>query len=123
MGLRDFFKRGKEEPAKPATNVKAKQTETPKGTQPVSKGGDVTSRTPGHPEQGFYSDSDKQQIKPAGPKQDIYTVQSGDSLSKIAQKHYGNASAWTRIYQANKSTIGDNPDLIRPGQRLTIPRD
>ncbi|WP_299755998.1 LysM peptidoglycan-binding domain-containing protein [uncultured Pontibacter sp.] len=123
MGLLDFFKKGKEEPAKPASNISSKNVQTPKGTQPVSKGADVTSRTPGQPGQGFYSPSDMNKTTDAGPNQDVYTVQSGDSLSKIAKKHYGNANDWTKIYKANKDKIGDNPDLIRPGQRFVIPRD
>ena len=49
-----------------------------------------------------------------------YTVQKGDSLSKIAQAHYGDASKWPRIYEANRDLIKD-PDLIYPGQTLTIP--
>ncbi len=49
-----------------------------------------------------------------------YTVQSGDTLSHIAQRFYGKASAWNAIYQANRDQI-DNPDLIRPGQVLRIP--
>ncbi|HUO86768.1 MAG TPA: LysM peptidoglycan-binding domain-containing protein, partial [Thermoanaerobaculia bacterium] len=49
------------------------------------------------------------------------TVQSGDSLSKIAQRHLGDANRWPEIYQANRAVIGDNPDLIKPGQRLRIP--
>ena len=57
------------------------------------------------------------------PAQDTYTVQSGDSLSKIAKNHYGDAGDWKRIYEANKTLIGANPDLIHPGQRLVIPRD
>ncbi len=51
-----------------------------------------------------------------------YTVQSGDSLSKIAQREYGNAGDWQRIYEANRGLIS-NPDLIHPGQVLTIPAD
>lgn len=50
-----------------------------------------------------------------------YTVQSGDSLSKIAQRHLGDANRWPEIHQANRAVIGDNPDLIKPGQRLRIP--
>ncbi|ARS37308.1 LysM peptidoglycan-binding domain-containing protein [Pontibacter actiniarum] len=124
MGLFDFFKKGKEEPSKPASNVESsKRVDTPKGTQPISKGTDMVSKAPGHPEQGFYSKSDMNKVTDPGPNQDVYTVQSGDSLSKIAQKHYGNANDWTKIYKANKDKIGDNPDLIRPGQRLAIPRD
>ena len=49
-----------------------------------------------------------------------YTVKSGDSLSKIAQREYGDGSKWKAIYEANRGTIKD-PDLIHPGQELTIP--
>jgi nucleoid-associated protein YgaU len=51
-----------------------------------------------------------------------YTVVAGDSLSKIAKREYGDAAQWHRIYEANKSTIS-NPDLIQPGQVLTLPAD
>ena len=50
----------------------------------------------------------------------IYEVVSGDSLSKIAKREYGNASEWKRIYEANRDTLKD-PDKIFPGQKLTIP--
>ncbi len=52
-----------------------------------------------------------------------YTVASGDSLSKIAQRFYGNmnASSVNKIYYSNLKTIGPNPNLIRPGQKLYIP--
>ena len=49
-----------------------------------------------------------------------YTVKSGDSLSKIAQEVYGDASQWKKIHEANKAKV-PNPDLIQPGQELTIP--
>lgn len=49
-----------------------------------------------------------------------YTVKAGDSLSKIAQREYGDGSKWRAIYEANRGTITD-PDLIHPGQELTIP--
>lgn len=51
-----------------------------------------------------------------------YTVEAGDSLSKIAKREYGDASKWQRIYAANQNVIS-NPDLIHPGQVLTIPND
>ncbi|HKY60491.1 MAG TPA: LysM peptidoglycan-binding domain-containing protein [Gemmatimonadota bacterium] len=51
---------------------------------------------------------------------ETYTVQAGDSLWKISQKFYGDGNQWRRIYEANKATIKD-PDLIHPGQTLTIP--
>ncbi len=49
-----------------------------------------------------------------------YTVQSGDTLSKIAQRHYGEAGQWRKIFEANRGTISD-PDKIQVGQQLTIP--
>jgi nucleoid-associated protein YgaU len=50
-----------------------------------------------------------------------YTVKSGDTLSKIAKAHYGDASQWHRIYDVNREQIS-NPDLIHPGQKLYIPQ-
>jgi nucleoid-associated protein YgaU len=55
------------------------------------------------------------------PGQRTYTVRPGDNLSRIAKEVYGDASRWKDIYEANKSLIGANPDLIKPGQVLTIP--
>jgi nucleoid-associated protein YgaU len=51
-----------------------------------------------------------------------YTVVSGDSLSKIAKNHYGDAAKWHQIYDANKSIIGSNPDHIEVGQILSLPK-
>jgi nucleoid-associated protein YgaU len=48
----------------------------------------------------------------------FYTVQSGDSLSKIATKYKG--VTWQKIFEANRDQI-KNPDLIHPGQKLRIP--
>lgn len=91
MGLMDFFKKGKEEP------IKKKQSPAPARNveRPASTG-------------------------PTQPPQRDYTIQPGDSLSKIAKRFYGNAGDWQRIYQANKDTI-KNPDLIHPGQKIIIP--
>ena len=49
-----------------------------------------------------------------------YTVEAGDSLSKIAEKTLGDASRWQEIYEANKDTIKD-PNKIYVGQKLIIP--
>ena len=59
--------------------------------------------------------------KPDAAQGETYTVVSGDSLSKIAKHHYGDAAKWHQIYEANKATIGTNPDLIEIGQVLTLP--
>jgi nucleoid-associated protein YgaU len=61
-----------------------------------------------------------QQASAAATGSRTYTVQSGDSLSKIAKQVYGDASQWKKIHEANRDAI-PNPDLIRPGQELTIP--
>ena len=50
----------------------------------------------------------------------LYVVVSGDSLSKIAKREYGNACEWKRIYEANQDLLKD-PDKIYPGQKLKIP--
>ncbi|MCC8174017.1 MAG: LysM peptidoglycan-binding domain-containing protein [Odoribacter sp.] len=52
--------------------------------------------------------------------EEIYEVKSGDNLSKIAKKYPG--MTWQRIFEANKHVL-KSPDLIRPGQKLTIPVD
>nr|WP_314465567.1 LysM peptidoglycan-binding domain-containing protein [uncultured Clostridium sp.] len=49
-----------------------------------------------------------------------YTVVSGDSLWKIAKQFYGNGAEYNKIYSANTDKI-KNPNLIYPGQVLTIP--
>ena len=57
-------------------------------------------------------------------KTDVYgywTVKSGDSLSRIAKDVYDDAGKYSKIYEANKATIGDNPNLIKPGQKLVLP--
>ena len=54
----------------------------------------------------------------APPAPQTYTVQRGDTLSAIAKRFYGHAGAYRRIAAANGIA---NPDLIHPGQQLTIP--
>ena len=51
---------------------------------------------------------------------ETYTVKSGDSLSRIAKHHYGDASLWKTIFEANQDRIKD-PDLIQVGWELKIP--
>ncbi|HJW46074.1 MAG TPA: LysM peptidoglycan-binding domain-containing protein [Lysobacter sp.] len=49
-----------------------------------------------------------------------YTVAKGDTLSHIAKAHYGKASKWKAIFDANRDQLSD-PDKIQPGQVLKIP--
>jgi nucleoid-associated protein YgaU len=85
--------------------------------------------TPDHPPKPDFSDvsggaSSSAPIPPSPerpPEARQHTVVRGDSLSRIAKAVYGNASKWRVIYEANRDTIGSNPDLIQPGQVLVIP--
>lgn len=49
-----------------------------------------------------------------------HEVHKGETLSKIAQKYYGDASLYPKIFEANRDAIKD-PNLIRVGQRIRIP--
>jgi nucleoid-associated protein YgaU len=49
-----------------------------------------------------------------------YTVKAGDTLSKIAKQHLGDANAYMAIFEANRDQLSD-PDKIKPGQVLKIP--
>jgi LysM repeat protein len=50
-----------------------------------------------------------------------HTVATGDTLSAIAKKYYGNANDYMEIFNANRDQLSD-PDKIRPGQVLKIPQ-
>jgi nucleoid-associated protein YgaU len=66
---------------------------------------------------------------------DAVVVRAGDSLWSIAARHLAEerpgrpptyaeiAAAWPRWWQANRAAIGADPNLIRPGQHLTVPPD
>jgi hypothetical protein len=49
-----------------------------------------------------------------------YTVQSGDTLSKISKQFYGDAKQYMKIFEANRNVLQD-PNKIQPGQELVIP--
>ncbi len=63
---------------------------------------------------------DRLELEVAEPEATFYTVKGGDTLSKIAKQHYGNASKYPIIFEANKPMLKD-PDKIYPGQVLRIP--
>jgi nucleoid-associated protein YgaU len=56
----------------------------------------------------------------AAPPLATYTVKQGDTLSKIAKEHLGNAANYMAIFEANRDQLTD-PDTIKPGQVLKIP--
>lgn len=63
---------------------------------------------------------DRLEVENAAPEATFYTVERGDSLSAIAEDHYGDASKYPVIFEANRPMLED-PDKIYPGQVLRIP--
>ena len=64
-------------------------------------------------------------VKKAGKTSDDrgirkHTVQSGETLARIATQYYGDASNYMKIFEANKGVL-EHPDYIEPGQELVIP--
>jgi len=55
------------------------------------------------------------------PVETIHEVVRGDTLGGIARKYYGKASLYMKIFEANRDQL-DNPDLIKVGQKLRIPK-
>ena len=101
MGLLDFLKKGEEKPAPEVKKPEAKPTAGVNAPTIDKNTAPQANLTP-EPDQ-------------------TYTVQKGDTLSKIAKQFLGDANKWNIIFQANKNLI-TNPDLIKPGQILKIPK-
>ena len=66
------------------------------------------------------SDVDNNLQYPAGTASQFHDVVSGDTLSAIAKKYYGDANKYNVIFEANKPMLSD-PNKIYPGQKLRIP--
>ncbi|GKV54234.1 phage protein [Sporosarcina sp. NCCP-2222] len=66
--------------------------------------------------------SSKKNARETKPKPKSVTVQKGENLSVIARKYCGSANKWTELWAANKGKLkSGNPNLIYPGEKLTIP--
>ena len=59
-------------------------------------------------------------VAPTAIAERVHTVASGDTLSSIAQKYYGDATKSAKIYEANKDILKD-PNTLSVGQKLKIP--
>ena len=70
---------------------------------------------------GVGSVDDQISVANPEPEAKFYTVQSGDSLSKISKEFYGDPMKYNTIFEANKPML-DHPDKIYPGQVLRIPQ-
>lgn len=70
--------------------------------------------------EGIAQVDDNMEVENKEPEAVFHTVETGDTLSKIAKEHYGNANKYQEIFEANKPMLKD-PDKIYPGQVLRIP--
>lgn len=70
--------------------------------------------------EGISKVDDSMDVEREEPEAIFHTVETGDTLSKIAKEHYGNAGKYPVIFEANKPMLKD-PDKIYPGQVLRIP--
>ena len=71
---------------------------------------------------GIASVNDQLSVEKQEPPAKYYTVESGDTLSAIAQEFYGSAGKYPVIFEANKPMLTD-PNKIYPGQKLRIPAE
>ncbi len=70
--------------------------------------------------EGIATVDDQMTVEHVEPPAQFHTVESGDTLGKIAKNYYGNAMKYPVIFEANQPMLKD-PDLIYPGQVLRIP--
>ena len=70
--------------------------------------------------EGIAQVDDRMDVDHKEPEAQFHTVESGDTLSRIAQRFYGKAMKYPVIFEANKPMLKD-PDKIYPGQMLRIP--
>ncbi|MFF5976549.1 transglycosylase family protein [Streptomyces sp. NPDC012769] len=116
-------------PVTPDTSVTPGTPGTPDATAPGTgkHRGDAAPEEPGMTDTGAESgrhaapaDGAKDgATRDESDKADEYTVKPGDSLSGIAREN-GLLGGWSALYDANKATVGSDPDLILPGQSLEL---
>jgi LysM repeat protein len=82
--------------------------------------GSVTPPAPSTPRTGAAVGS-AAPAAPATPSAKTYKVKANDDLRKIAKSVYGDDSKWSKIYAANKTAIGENPNILKSGIVLKIP--
>ena len=70
--------------------------------------------------EGIAKVEDRLEVTSPQPAARYYTVVKGDTLSKVAKQHYGDANKYPQIFEANKPML-KHPDKIYPGQVLRVP--
>jgi NitT/TauT family transport system substrate-binding protein len=97
-----------------AQPVTAKREERPAPAAPVSQATTAQSNLKSRPAR------EDAKLSASTPKSGQYTVETGDTLSYLALKYYGDQYKWDKIYEANKQTM-QNPHSLYVGQKITIP--
>jgi len=69
---------------------------------------------------GYVTESITPEAVQASGSFEKYTVQKGDTLQKISQKHFNTTKKWYKIYEANKDVM-KGPNKVYPGQTIKIP--
>ncbi|MGW6026527.1 transglycosylase family protein [Streptomyces sp. NPDC055099] len=94
----------------------------------LTRGGDAPDITPMSAPKKAAAKAPQREVKDVKPevtpqstagRGQMYTVVRGDTLSGIADERRV-SGGWRQLYEANRSTIGADPDLITPGQRLAM---
>ncbi|MFI1204772.1 transglycosylase family protein [Streptomyces sp. BHT-5-2] len=93
--------------------------DTSGSTAKKSQGTETTKKSQGTTKKSAPAREKVEKAQPAPQHRsgDTYTVKAGDTLAKIAKAHGTN---WKALYAANKSVVGGNPNLIFPGQKLSV---
>jgi LysM repeat protein len=99
-----------------ASTPEATSTRKTTGTNSGTSTGTTTRRTTGATA-GTTTDRPSANTSRSSSRSGNYTVRSGDTLSAIASAH---GLSWKKLYAANRAVIGGDPNLIMPGQRLTV---
>lgn len=95
----------------------------PPAAEAANRGAARSAKPPAkqhHPKRTVKPSGKHSPRRAAGTGSGSYAVRSGDTLSRIATRS-SVSGGWKALYHANRRTIGANPHLIRPGQRLTLP--
>ncbi|MFI9078492.1 transglycosylase family protein [Streptomyces sioyaensis] len=96
----------------PAANVDTSGSSAQTKSAPQQDTQTEAKKAPAAPEQRASRSTERKSMGHGN-----YTVKAGDTLAKIAKAH---GASWKSVYEANKSVIGGNPNLILPGQKLNV---
>ncbi|MFJ9246292.1 transglycosylase family protein [Streptomyces sp. NPDC101776] len=104
-------------PAASSGTVTEKSTKTTKSTRSATGSTQKKSTKKATPSKPAETSARGTNDASRGTSRGDYTVREGDTLSGIAAEH---GTSWRKIYAANRSVIGTDPDLIVPGQQLDL---